>query len=249
MANRETPSRQGFSALIPNPALDTWTSDVKLPVSHAPKVSASSTDSTKQSKTIIHQKHHIWSYVVFFVVANTMLEMRRHVSEMIRDSESEELLTTGEAAALLGSSRQHVVDLCEAGDLPYARVGTHRRIRRADLEAHRTGTVRLTRDQRRSLRLAHAVAGKIVSDPQAHLAVARENLTKLRSSARGRAVTWLDEWERLFDRPLHELLDALTSMSPKSRELRQNSPFAGVLSDDERRRVLEAWTDHEATGR
>lgn len=178
-----------------------------------------------------------------------MLDMRRHVSEMIRDTESDELLTTGEAAALLGSSRQHVVNLCEAGDLPYVRVGTHRRISRADLEAHRAGTVRLTRDQRRSLWLSHAVAGKIVSDPETYLLVGRENLAKLRPSARGRAVTWLDEWERLLRRPLYELLGALTSVSSKGRELRQNSPFAGILSDEERQRVLEAWADYEAAGR
>ena len=167
-----------------------------------------------------------------------MLGMRRHVSEMIRDTESDELLTTGEAAVLLGSSRQHIVNLCEAGDLPYVRVGTHRRIRRADLEAHRTGNIRLTRDQRRSLWLSHAVAGKIVSDPETHLVAARENLAKLRISARGRAVTWLDEWERLLSHPLYELLEALTSTSSKGRELRQNSPFAGVLSDGERQHVL-----------
>jgi excisionase family DNA binding protein len=47
----------------------------------------------------------------------------------------DELLTTGEVAVLLGSSRQHVVDLWERGLLPYVRVGTHRRVRRADVEA------------------------------------------------------------------------------------------------------------------
>lgn len=167
----------------------------------------------------------------------------------MRDAESDELLTTGEAAALLGSSRQHVVDLCKSGDLPYVTVGTHRRIARSDVEAHRAGTVRLSRDQRRSLWLAHAVAGEIVKDPERHLALARDNLETLRSSARGRAVTWLTEWEHLLDEPLHELLDALTSVSLKGRELRQNSPFAGVLDERERLRVLDAWRRSESTQR
>ena len=48
------------------------------------------------------------------------------------------------------------------------------------------------------------------------------------------------EWERLLEGPLTELLTALTSPSPRSRELRQNNPFAGVLSEEERRRVLGA---------
>ena len=41
------------------------------------------------------------------------------------DTSTERLLTTGQAAKLLNSSRQHVVDLCESGDLPYVTVGTH----------------------------------------------------------------------------------------------------------------------------
>ena len=49
---------------------------------------------------------------------------------------------------------------------------------------------------------------------------------------------WLQEWARLLDGPLVELLTALTSPTPRSRELRQNSPFAGVLTDAERLAVL-----------
>ena len=46
----------------------------------------------------------------------------------------DELLTTGEAALMLNSSRQHVVDLCDLGDVSFTTVGTHRRVRRADVE-------------------------------------------------------------------------------------------------------------------
>jgi excisionase family DNA binding protein len=38
------------------------------------------------------------------------------------------LLSTGEVAGLLGVSRQHVVDLCDRGDLIFVRVGSHRRV-------------------------------------------------------------------------------------------------------------------------
>lgn len=40
---------------------------------------------------------------------------------------SEELLTTGEAAKLLSSTRQHVVNLCNSGDLPFGTVGSELR--------------------------------------------------------------------------------------------------------------------------
>ena len=46
------------------------------------------------------------------------------------------LLTTGEAAALIGSSRQHVVDLCDRDDLHSVRVGAHRRIDRGEVDRY-----------------------------------------------------------------------------------------------------------------
>jgi excisionase family DNA binding protein len=66
----------------------------------------------------------------------------------------EELISTGAAAAVLGTSRQHVVDLCQRGDLPFLSVGTHRRIRMSDLVSLQGGVsrvTRVTRDQLRSL--------------------------------------------------------------------------------------------------
>ena len=100
----------------------------------------------------------------------------------------------------------------------------------------------LTGDQLRSLLFGYAVAGRVVADPVGTLALARENLRRMReNAARGAALRWFDEWERLLDGPLLELLEALTSPSPLSRELRQNTPFAGVLSEDERHRVREVF--------
>jgi len=158
------------------------------------------------------------------------------------------MLTTGEAARLLNSSRQHVVDLCERGDLPFVTVGTHRRVRRADVENLRDRTLRLTRDQRRSLWLAFGVAGRIVANPRSARLRARENLETMRSAARGQARSWLDEWERLLDGPMEDLLLALTSRSQRGRDLRQNSPFAGVLSEAERDQVLASWAEYERGG-
>jgi len=159
-----------------------------------------------------------------------------------------DMLTTGEAARLLNSSRQHVVDLCDRGDLPFVTVGTHRRVRRADVESLRDRTLRLTRDQRRSLWLAFGVAGRVVMDPRGTRSIALRNLEAMRKSARGQARSWLDEWERLLDASTEDLLEALTSRSPRGRDLRQNSPFAGVLSEVERDQVLASWIEHESGG-
>lgn len=176
--------------------------------------------------------------------------MRQHIAESrIEEAHHDEMLTTGEAARLLNSSRQHVVDLCNRGDLPFVTVGTHRRVRRSDVEGLAERTLQLTRDQRRSLWLAYAIAGRVVADPVGTRRIAAGNLKEMRSKARGRAVLWLDEWQRLLDGTVPRLLNVMTSRSPHGRELRQNTPFAGVLSNAERMTVLDAWRSTDKPSR
>ncbi|HET6954894.1 MAG TPA: helix-turn-helix domain-containing protein [Acidimicrobiales bacterium] len=159
--------------------------------------------------------------------------------------QADDLVTTGEAARLLGSSRQHVVDLCDRGVLPHESVGTHRRIRRGDVLGFQRGRGGLRRDDVRSLWLHRAVAGKVVAEPERALRLARRNLARLQKThGRGQAARWLGEWERLLDGPLESLLEALTSRSRQSVELRQNSPFAGLLTERERAKVLRACAEH-----
>lgn len=168
--------------------------------------------------------------------------MRTVVVDAMTSAESDELLTTGEAAKLLNTSRQHVVNLCDSGDLPFTTTGKHRRVRRADVEALRTRTQRLTRDQLKSLWLNHAVAGALVTDPEHTLELARTNLATMRSARPGgQASRWLDTWADLLEGPVEGILEALTSRSPRSRELRQNSPFAGALDPQTRTQVLAGY--------
>jgi excisionase family DNA binding protein len=153
-----------------------------------------------------------------------------------------DLLTTGQAAVILGSSRQHVVDLCTSGRLPYQVVGSHRRVRRADVVQLLGGIRGLMRDQQRSLWLHRVVAGKVALDPTRSVAQARRNLSHLRSQHPTGAVTsHFDEWEALLDGPVEVLLASLVSPSRRAVELRQNSPFAGVLTERERAKALAAF--------
>lgn len=51
---------------------------------------------------------------------------------------------------------------------------------------------------------------------------------------------WAEEWKRLLERPLPAIKRTIGSDSVRSRELRQTSPFAGVVTEHERRRIMEA---------
>ncbi|MEX0659907.1 MAG: helix-turn-helix domain-containing protein [Egibacteraceae bacterium] len=53
-----------------------------------------------------------------------------------------EVLTTGQAADVLGVSRPTVVKLVDDGVIPAQRVGSHRRLRREEVFAYRTRTAR-----------------------------------------------------------------------------------------------------------
>lgn len=169
--------------------------------------------------------------------------MRTATIDEARALRSDDLLTTGEAAKLLGTSRQHVVDLCNAGLLPFAYAGkTHRRVRRGDIEAlRRSSNDELSRDQQRSLWLAYATAAHVVRDPDRARRIGLRNVEKMRPNARGQARLWLEEWHELLGGPITELLEAYTSPNLHGRELRQHSPFAGLLTASERTAVLRAW--------
>lgn len=159
-----------------------------------------------------------------------------------QEDANQQLLTTGEAAKLLGTSRQHVVDLCTSGRLRYQMVGTHRRVLRSDVEAVQHRHLDPVHNPEKSLWLHRAVAGKLALNPDAVLRRARRNLARLREvHSRGNVQMQFDRWQTLLDGPIDSLLDFLVSRSPKAVEMRQNSPFAGVLTEAERTKALKAF--------
>jgi excisionase family DNA binding protein len=158
------------------------------------------------------------------------------------------LLSTGDVASVLGVSRQHVVDLCDRGDLIFVWVGSHRRVPRSELD-RLLGAVhegRLTRDQERSLWLHRAVLAELVNNPEDVLARVGGNLHHLRAQHVGRGMTahWVGQWQKVLDAGVDAVADVLTSQRPAALQLRQNSPFAGVISQEVRSRVLASFVRH-----
>ncbi|MEO7520693.1 MAG: hypothetical protein ABIW79_02640, partial [Gemmatimonas sp.] len=95
-------------------------------------------------------------------------------------------------------------------------------------------------EDRRSLALHAAIADRLRIDPNALLPQANASLARMRS-LHGGAHPLLDEWKTLLRRPLPALLSVFADPSPWARELRQVTPFSGVLSARERARVYRAF--------
>lgn len=158
------------------------------------------------------------------------------------------LLSTGEVAALLGASRQHVVNMCNRGDLAFTWVGQHRRVHRSDVERvlGDNGRDELTRDQEKSLWLHRALLGRLVAEPEEVMGVAKSNAQRIlqEQSRVNMTSRWLREWLSVLDGGVDETAEILTSRSSRAVELRQNSPFAGALPQETRERVLAAFVKH-----
>ena len=47
------------------------------------------------------------------------------------------------------------------------------------------------------------------------------------------------EWERVLRMPVRQIREVISEDTQYARDLRQNSPLAGLLSEPERRRILQ----------
>jgi hypothetical protein len=87
----------------------------------------------------------------------------------------------------------------------------------------------------------------VAADPAGTLARARTALE--RALARPPAgERWLRDWLALIDRGPEAVMRTMTSTDPLARELRQNSPFLGLLDEAERLAILEAFREARAAG-
>jgi hypothetical protein len=77
--------------------------------------------------------------------------------------------------------------------------------------------------------------------PGLNRAIADEALALIRRwRSLGRiADRYADAWEEILERPIADIRKALLADTQWARDLRQNSPFAGLLSEAERLRILE----------
>ena len=149
-------------------------------------------------------------------------------------------------AHLAGTSQPTVAAYESGKRTPSLR--TLRKLARAvGLEARTVFVPPTTREDRRSLALHEAIAERLLENPHVVLGRARRTLTLAMKRQPG-ARALLEEWDFVLGLPLPDLVEVLRDPRPRARELRQVTPFAGVLSASERTRVYRAFeASEEAT--
>ncbi len=109
----------------------------------------------------------------------------------------------------------------------------------------------ITREAAVSVALGRATAAELLRDPPRVLRRARRRLERMlaspdltRSARRG-----LVEWVRLLDGSLEEVVAVLIDPWERGYELRQVTPFTGVLDDDVRLRVVRQASREQRAAR
>ncbi|PUA79485.1 hypothetical protein C7S10_19125 [Nocardioides currus] len=99
------------------------------------------------------------------------------------------------------------------------------------------------REKQRSVWLNRAVVGELIRDPDRVVAIARDNIARWRGvhAHRPGILAALDHWEEILDAGVEEIVSTLTGPGEKAEDLRQNSPFAGVLTAEQRSQALNAF--------
>jgi hypothetical protein len=92
----------------------------------------------------------------------------------------------------------------------------------------------------RSLAMHALIARKIELDPGL-LDIASRNIQRWRDRWKQEAPSWLNEWQELLKQPWRQIAALITEPSEHAARLRQSSPFAGVLTNEERWRIHEAF--------
>lgn len=155
-------------------------------------------------------------------------------------------LTQAELAAAAGTS-QPTIAAYEGGTKSPNLTTLRRLADAAGLDMTVLFHPRMTREDRRSLALHYAIAGKLMDDPDSVLRVARENLALMRAR-HPEAGELLSEWAKVLERSVSEIVHVLSDPGLRSRELRHVTPFGGVLTARERTEVYRRFAEQEAEG-
>jgi len=92
----------------------------------------------------------------------------------------------------------------------------------------------------RSLAMHCKIAQKISRYPKL-LNKAKANLKRWSAKSGEPLPQYLNEWQEILEHPWPEIAEFITRMSEDATRIRSSSPFAGVLTADERNRIYAAF--------
>lgn len=98
----------------------------------------------------------------------------------------------------------------------------------------------LTRDQERSIALHAAISRELRVRRREVIEVAMHNISRMRS-VNPDTSPLLDEWERILKGTTNQIVARMLDPSEHGRDLRQVTPFAGVLSPAKRAAVYRSF--------
>ena len=104
-----------------------------------------------------------------------------------------------------------------------------------------------TRLDARSLELHVLVSNKIKSNPQL-LEIAKANIQRWRLLHQNKydkkEPYYLQVWEDIISQGVEKVCAFLQDESEYAKEMRQSSPFAGILSDEERLEIFKKFNEN-----
>lgn len=87
----------------------------------------------------------------------------------------------------------------------------------------------------------HAVIAEKIDRDRKLLDIPHNNLKRWRARWDDAVPAWYEERKAILRRPWPEIAAIITEPSEEGARLRQSTPFAGVLTVAERRRIYEAF--------
>lgn len=166
------------------------------------------------------------------------------VMTVIRQLRDQVRVTQARLAAMVGTSQSAIAAYESGSKSPTLRT-VHRLATVLGLELEIRFVASLTREDRRSLAYHQVIAERLLRNPRPILEKARRNLKQLKA-LHPHATHLFSLWAAWLDLPPTMLTDQIMGTSELARDMRQVSPFSGVLSAAERRRVLEGFRSEMA---
>ncbi len=147
---------------------------------------------------------------------------------------------TQQALAVKGGTSQPTIALYESGTKSPTVATLQRLSQSLGFELIVSYVPQLTREDCRSLAYHHEVAKILRQHPTSTIKRAKRTLTKMSKDHPG-VKTLFDRWRVWLNLPTEELIPQILDAGVMARDMRQVTPFAGLLEPKDRVRILKKF--------